>query len=277
MKDSVYKYKHSLDEVLTVLKAELAVGEDNHCDSGFGGNPTQLFFLITRPEIILRSNKSESSMSMNQSGVLTITIAHSILKQESIETKELRVILDNLCKHSNQVRPITQAQISNVSFLRDQNVQTRDMHLLIRCLEEAQALHARFKNKEPVYQAAGVLFATETKRVESLFLKEMNLPANALDELEERDHDQIKTQPEREHDSLWSMLDGHPIWGQKLDEIGKRHETITQSLVSEDDKTAIKFINTFPGFAKICALRTTLGIETIVIYNLDELGLSSPI
>src|SRR5271154_1446226 len=155
MKDNAYKYKHSLDEVLTTLKAELAVREDNfHCDSGFGGNPTQLFFLITRPEIVLRSNKTESSMSLDQDGILTITIAHSVLKAEDIETKELRVILDNLCKHSDRVRPITQAQISNVSFLRDQNIQTRDMHLLIRCLEEAQALHVRFKNKEPVYKAA---------------------------------------------------------------------------------------------------------------------------
>ena len=70
---------------------------------------------------------------------------------------------------------------------------------------------------------------------------------------------------------------GTRFWGQKLDEIGQRQDTIIQSLVSEDDKIAVKFINTFPGFAKICALRTTLGIETIVTYNLDELGLSSPI
>ena len=216
-------------------------------------------------------------MSLDQDGILTITIAHSVLKAEDIETKELRIILDNLYKHSDLVRPITQAQISNVSFLRDQNIQTRDMHLLIRCLEEAQAIHVRFKNKEPVYQAANVLFATETKRIESLFLKEMNLPANALDDLGERDYDQIKNQQERDHDSLRSMLNGHPIWGQKLTAIGERHGLITQSLVSEDDKTAIKFINTFPGFAKICALRTTLGIDTIVTYNLDELGLSSPI
>jgi hypothetical protein len=269
----VHSLTHTVDKVLEVLKTELATREDNDYNDGFGGNPSLLFFLITRPEIILRSNKTQSNMSIDQNGVLTITIAHSILHAENIKTRELRTILDNLYQHSEYVRPITQEQIANPSFLRDQGVKNRDIHLLIKCIEEARTLQARFQEKEPVRKAASVLFDIEIKKMKTSFLKEMGLPVDALD----GDAKSSTQQQDRECDFLQDMLESHPIWGAKIDAISKRHSDIVAALVSEDDKQAIKFIDSFPGFAKVCALRTTLGIEIMVSYNLDEIGITNPL
>lgn len=267
-----------LEDIFNKLKSELSVRETNaHVGCGMGGDPSQLFFLMSRKEVWLQYNNDTVCVIPWGDDKLTINIPHYMLQGE-INVRDLRNCLNTLCSHF-PIEKVTFEQLTNLSWLKDCPNQTQDIKLLIKSLECVNALSLRLKSKEAALESIRGSFSFERKAIEKLFLQEMGLPVDALEWKEEEDLKEGMPTIHclnKEVDRLNKILEQHPVWGSKLEAINKRARAAERVLFSEEDENAIKLIDSLPDFVKISSYRT-IGLDVIVNFNLDELGMSMTI
>lgn len=260
--------RRTLEEVYNMLLADLAIRETNNSvGSGMGGNPTQLFFLITKGIELKHINGDVADMHFSDNKFV-VRIPQNLLISEKVDLLPLRnrlnLFVNTVILHDSE--KVSFEQLTNLSFLTDQPIKNRNILLLIKAMGLTNSLQVRLNDKMPTYHAAGKLFSTEEKAIEISFLEEMGLPPTSLDQ-----PDRGATEQQRaELDQLCNLLKSHPVWGAKLEATGTRHQNVINLLISDDDKATLKLVSGFPDWIRLCALRRSIGIEQLLNFNLDD-------
>lgn len=251
-----YKRLDDAKKVYERLLLELSVREDNeHVGTGLGGNPSELFFLLSHNVKIAATAPLNDKIHFGQAGATEILV-------EIPEKPNMKLMRNELTKfiasHPDK-QDVTREQLLNPSFLKDQTNKTLNIQLLIKALEQTKILVDWLDLKIELQDQVHATFRKEYTDIETSFLKEMNLPETYFDDTEEDDDDPIDR-----------MMRAHPVWGLKYKEAQTRQTEINDRLLSKDDLNKIEFVGTFPSFIALFAIRSLVGIERMVHLNLDE-------
>lgn len=242
--------------VLSRLKLELGCRETNdHIGSGLGGNPTELFFLMTHP--VKCVGIDEGDPRFERVG-LNEVLFYSTKKPPM---KMVRTSLSNLLKESfpSHVK-VTQNQLLNPSFLADHVEGNLEIKLLRKALIHTAELVKWLDLKIDMQKKLGDLSDTERADQAVLFLREMELPETYFQDTKDEKGNPIKR-----------MLDRHPVYGARRKAISERYGAMIKQLISPEDNQKLEMMGAYPPHIGLFAFRTQVSIERIVCLNLDEL------
>ena len=265
--------KRQLINVLNDLKEELSIRENNeHYGSRLGGNPSLLLFLITKRVEIKVGETPFVHIEKTGVNQLMISVPADSLKCDKEKYNkyyllDIRKALANFWSDYLSKFEVSQAQISDPNWLRNlpDDQKTTEVLLLIKALEAGIILQNSLIPKLKVYRTITKLLDKEREIIYSHFLKEIDLPDNTFTTKYERN-----TPEYFEQCSISNILNGHPVWGEKLDAISKRGSQFEKLLLSQSDIDGVKMLDQFPRFAKTVAMRVCVGIDTIVTFELDK-------
>jgi hypothetical protein len=243
------------------LRLELGVREDNeHVGSGLGGNPSELFFLLSHPVKLGLSKDDKSHFS--RVGAIEILLE----VPENVKMKELRQALSKFFSTHPDRLELTRDQFLDPTFLKEHSSKSLDLKLLTKIVAEGRSLASWLDIKLVLQKALNKVSDQEQDEISKLFLKEMELPENYFDSEDDDNDDKYSYQAS----PIRKMLNNHPTWGPKLDAIRKRYGDICFALLSREELDKLKFIGTFPSYIALFSMRSLIGIERIVSLNLDE-------
>jgi hypothetical protein len=252
-------------EFLFKLKTELAVRHDNeHVGTGMGGNPSQLYYFMTHD--VMTKHSPDENVHVSQEGNTAVFALPAKAKQV-----EIRKAFNKFWETCSDKNSITQEQLQNPSFLRDQNTSAIEVHLLIQGLETAYELISWLDREAEFDSQVSSFFAKEREATEEGFLKDMKLPLDYFKKIEAA-REQARKENRSYHvkDPMRRVLSKHPVWGKRSDAISKRRSQITDLLLSQEDTDKLNTIGALPSHLVMFVIRSVVHIERLVKHNLDE-------
>lgn len=269
------------------LKIDLAVRNDNnHVGSKLGGNPSQLFWLLTHNVIIRSGSKFHFDMGKDHPPQVVLYCPN-----EKVPFLEMRRALNEYYENQADKKEVTIEQLTNLSFLKDIQNPTTEIKLLMRSLEITGSVKTWLIMKRKVNSILSASFARETDALKKELQEELGLPENYFFRKEHRDYDRamkdaleddsIKTihssldedrasMHDKDHRILNTMLAEHPIYAPKFNAIKKRQEQMEQALLSQEELNKLVLLGAMPEHIFTLAVRSSIGIDVIVALDLDE-------
>lgn len=240
-------------KTLEKLLLELSVRVNNdHVGTGMGGNPSEWWFLINNVLVIRSSSSGEVEWSTTKKGEIAIHI------DQKPNMRQVRESLTAFYSNHPQKLSVTDEQLVNPSFLRDQQIRTTNAKIYLRAVETGLELVKWLDIKIELDGEISKVFSKEKNVFRAAFLKEMDFPSTHFDDVEE------------EPDPLENMYRKHPTWGVKDAAASKRYQTMFDNLLSQEDLDKMIFIGSCPTYITMPAFRRTVQIERMVRLNLDE-------
>lgn len=251
-----YQRDMVVQELFMKLKCELAVREDNeHVGSGLGGNVSEFMFMILHEsEAVATSEEKTRITSASGTDKITIHIPDNAF------LKDVRQELTKFINSHPHKLDITKAQAANVSYIKDLQGSTIEKDLLIKGLLTGYDIVSWLDPKIALQEEINKVFEKEYKDVEASFLKEMNLSTDYFDVIKDK----------YEQNPYKRMFRKHPVWSTKYKEILTREGNMSKQLLSPDDINKMNFIGTMPPHIALFVVRSLIGIQRMVVLNLDE-------
>lgn len=253
------------DDLLFKLKAELAMHHNNdYLGTEMGGSSSQLYYFMTHDVKKKRSPDLDVHVSQeNNTLVLSLPPKVKLLAIRKAFNKFWET-----CPDKNE---ITQEQLSNLSFLRDLNSDSIEIHLLILGLEIARDLVSWLDREAEFSNQVSQFFFKEYKDTEKGFLSDMNLPADYFEKVNAKREQNRKKSPvyQEDKDPMREVLEKHPVWGKRWSAITDRQNLITDNLFSQEDLDKLNKIGSLPTHITLFVIRNVVTIDRMIKHNLD--------
>lgn len=251
------RYRSQLGKLHNFLLGDLAVRSDNYyTGTKRGGNPTQLFYLLSN-ELYWQSTRDKEVTFSKSDGLLVISvpveILESVKKEKPAPLGLLRDALDDHCASLLSIQEVTKEQLMDPSWLENQNVQSAQLKLYLSYLKKICAFKQELQVKDKAYDEYSKIFEKETNALKKKYLEEIGLTE----------------EEEKACFVLGSTFNTHPVYKPQLSKIGKRRSKVMDALFSEEDKNLLKTVNVMPSFVTILTMRL-VNIEFLVKYSLDD-------
>lgn len=262
--------------ILSALKVDLSVKDDNYfIGSGLGGDIELLYALMSRDIKVSVHNYRNVVVDLTGFADQIIEIKfpnhwfariddlysfqtgskeNPIVKSEAL--KELRLAFPSL-KRTRLASEVTINNLLDVNWLREQK-QTPDVINLTSCIRIFQCARPLLVEKNILVNNVNNLLDIERKNIEAKFLSDLNLPEDALSN-------------DSPNESYRKMLDKHPVWGKKMQQISDREWKISQLLIDGETRDLLETMESFPDFIKVLCVRNLIGLKMMVALNLDNL------
>lgn len=260
-------YFGEMNRIVEALKTDLSIRETNdNVGSGMGGNASQLYFLISneitstlinknaKPKFFLKENNINIQMPMSwfeeENNFLSKRGDKDIIVNHIL--RDLRVELQKTFEKNSNLT-VSDAQISDPQWLKDQNINTTDIILLIKSLLVGQQLVQNLDNKSQFIDELSKINDFEIEKLKKDYWKDMGFMDC------------------KSSTFTINSIYKHPVWGVKLTKLDNKYRQIMALLLEGIDEESIKLINSFPMFASTLTLRNIITIERIVKFYLDEM------
>jgi hypothetical protein len=247
------EYRSNIDpKQLNVLKNELAVRENNEHVSvtKLGGNPTELFVLLHN-KVKLEYTDGPEQPSYFKKTPEGITL---FLVKESDSVRNLRPALTKFVQENYPNLNVSFAQLSNLSWLRDNMSNNTEWKLLIKAVEQANRLRELLEIKAPVRTVIDKMFDLEYQFIKDGFAKDFELATEDM-----------------ESSGVENLIKNHPYWGLRYKDYSRRSKRMNESLLGNEEKEIMKMIDASTPAVCTIALRMIIQLERIVSWNLDDL------
>ncbi len=252
-----YQSQDESTKILSKLMLDLGTYQDKfYLGTRMGGNPSQWWFLVNHPVSAVLTEDVNAFWSAVGSEEIILHVP------EKPKMKQIRETLNEFYSQHPHRLEVTEAQLINPSFLRDQPVRHMNSKNYILAIEVGLELQKWLDLKIELNLQITSLFAKEKEVFEQSFLQEKKLPSNYFDKL--RKDQRENSCPFKE------MYHAHPVWGAKLIASDKRYQMMLDQLISQDDLDKIAFINSCPIYITLAVFRRVIQIERIIRLNLDE-------
>lgn len=253
-----------LDEILFKLKVELAMRRDNnYMGTKMGGNPSQFYYFMTHDAIKKRSPNVNVSQEGN-------TVVFSLPPKAKLI--DIRKAFDKFWETCPDKNEITQEQLSNPSFLKDLNSTSIEIKLLIMGLEVASDLIVWLDRESDFREQVNQFFSKEDRATEEGFLAEMKLPLDYFKQVDaKREQNRREGKSYRDDkDPMRGVLEKHPVWGKRWNDIAERQKIIIDKLFSNEDLDKLNKIGSLPLHIVLFVVRSVINLDRAVKHNLDE-------
>lgn len=250
-----YKALEKAKDVFSKLLLELGVRQNNdHVGSGMGGNPSHWWFLVNHKVKVVPTQDAAPSWSrVGTEEIVFYVPASATIKQARLALNEFYE------KHPHRL-DVTEEQIINLGFLRDQTIRHIDAKIYLQAVETALELQKWLDLKIDLDREVNKLFSQERAVFRAAFLNEMKLPPTYFEDIEDDEDDPVE-----------KMYEKHPVWGVKDAASSKRYKTMFDQLLSQEDLDRITFIGSCPPHITLGVFRRLVSIERMVALNLDEI------
>lgn len=247
------------------LLLDTGVRSDNeHAGTGLGGNPSEFWFLVNHKFKVYMSDSD--NVSFRDAPEANTTIAEMPYDKNFPLKKIRNTFQEFFATHKDRIE-ITKAQENDLAFLKTLEIKTIEAKMYLEALELTHELAHWADIKIEFQKQTSALFAKETAFLQKKFLKELNLPLDYFEKLDDKEKDYEDL---NRGDPMRSIFEAHPVWGAKYKLSKERHTAIANQLLSSEDNGKLKALNGFPPYIVLQAVRSTIGIERLVALNLDE-------
>lgn len=244
-----------VEKLFDKLKLSLALNDSNNQAFELGGNCSELFFLLTHNVTVFPADKT-SFFRAGSSGI-------QFNIEGSASIKELRKELTEFIATHPDKLSLSKEEVKDLSFLKNMEIATFDMKILVKAVEEVQILVKSLDTKLTLQQSIGKVFNEEIDVIKLAFLKEMNLPKNLFDL-------KSSNRNTKEYFSAIRMMKAHPVWGPKYKEIKDRLDKIEELLLGKEELGKLESLTSLPPYITLFVIRNYIGLERMVNLSLDE-------
>ena len=247
-------------KVIEKLKLELSLRSNNdHVGTGFGGNPSQFLFIISQKIDVQKSPDGQPHFLEGPPGWIVFQL------ERPVTMVAVRKAFDSFFASHPERNDFTMEQVSNPSFLRDHvKSPSINVQLLIKALEIGRELASLLDQKGEVLSVISKSFDKEIKALQVCCLKDLGFPLDSIKDDEEKDQKDIVSS------KLRAVCRKHPVWGARIKEVQKREEKIAELMLSQEDLDKLNTMGSFPNYIAMFSVRTSIQIDRLVRFNLDE-------
>lgn len=265
-KDPIWQQRDNAQYNFQRFVLDTAVRSNNeHAGSGLGGSPSEFWFLMNHKIKVYAS--APDKVSFNDS-TENATIIANMPVDKGFPLSEIRKTFKKFfATHKDRI-DITKEQENDLTFLKTLEIKYINAKMYLEALEMTHELALWLDTKIEFQKQIDTVFAKEKVFLQKKFLKELNLPQDYFEKLEDqkdKDTDNLNG-----GDPMNSIFESHPVWGAKYKLLNERHENCSKQLLSSEDNGKIKALNGYPLYIALQAVRSTVGIDRIVSLNLDE-------
>ena len=248
------------EDAIDKLRIDLSVRVDNEFfGSGLGGDPSLFFFLMSHNIVVKKPTRDEGPIIWtngafdHQSNPLDkgITLWLSAFPDKGkYKLVDVRNALATFVANHPDNKEVTFDQLKNLSWLKDQNLQTQYARYFMACIKEVEKIKLSLDEKMPTLKSIQDFISKERESIYSQVRSDFGL---------------------KEKDPVYGLASRHPVYGPKIKELDTREERMRLDLIGEKDLTTMKTLVSFGTEVFMLPCRALIGIERLIKWSLDEI------